>query len=144
MSVSVEYSTKEISAIVLTNVLKMCKRRDLINNVNSLFENLNVEFINKGEVEFESKNNNKISIHHFTGKISSIVQNSPLEEYLKNSVNVHKIVVMKEPTKRSAKQIIDSIKGKINREDVIAAAQKAAAAILKSAKDDIFVLYFHR
>ena len=30
---------------------------------------------------------------------------SPLDEYLKNSVNVHKIVVMKEPTKRSAKQI---------------------------------------
>ena len=59
MSVSVEYSTKEISAIVLTNVLKMCERRNLINNVNSLFENLNVEFINKGEVEFESKNNNK-------------------------------------------------------------------------------------
>jgi DNA-directed RNA polymerase subunit H (RpoH/RPB5) len=105
MSVSVEYSTKEISAIVLTNVLKMCKRRNLIENVDSLFEDLNVEFINKGEVKFESNNNNKISIHHFTGKISSIVQNSPLDTYLKNSTDVHKIVIMKEPTKRSAKQI---------------------------------------
>ena len=37
------------------------------------------------------------------------------------------------------KKSIDSIKGKINREDLIAAAQKAAAAILKNAKDDIFV-----
>ena len=36
MSVSVEYSTKEISVIVLTNVLKMCQRRNLIRTILSL------------------------------------------------------------------------------------------------------------
>ena len=36
MSVSIEYSTKEISVIVLTNVLKMCQRRELIDDISSL------------------------------------------------------------------------------------------------------------
>lgn len=105
MSVSVEYSTKEISAIVLTNVLKMCKRRDLIDNVNTLFENLKEDFVNKGFIELKIKDNTKISIYQFTGKVTSIVQGSPLDDYLKTSVDIHKIVIMKEPTKRSAKQI---------------------------------------
>lgn len=105
MSVSVEYSTKEISAIVLTNVLKMCKRRNLIDNVNSLIENIKDDFINKGIIEFNIKDNKKISVYQFTGKVASIVQGSPLDDYLKNFVDVHKIVIMKEPTKRSAKQI---------------------------------------
>lgn len=105
MSVSVEYSTKEISAIVLTNVLKMCERRDLINNVNSLFDKIKDNFINKGIIEFNIKDNKKISIYHFTGKVASIVQGSPLDEYLKTDVNISKIVIMKEPSKRSAKQL---------------------------------------
>jgi DNA-directed RNA polymerase subunit H (RpoH/RPB5) len=105
MSVSVEYSTKEISAIVLTNVLKMCKRRELIDNVNSLLEKLKEDFVNKGVVEFKTKDDKKISVHQFTGKVASIVQGSPLDDYLKNFVDVHKIVIMKEPTKRTAKQI---------------------------------------
>ena len=105
MSVSVEYSTKEISAIVLTNVLKMCERRDLINNVNSLFDKIKDNFINKGIIEFNIKDNKKISIYHFTGKVASIVQGSPLDEYLKTDVTISKIVIMKEPSKRSAKQL---------------------------------------
>jgi DNA-directed RNA polymerase subunit H (RpoH/RPB5) len=105
MSVSVEYSTKEISAIVLTNVLKMCKRRELIDNVNSLLEKLKEDFVNKGIVEFKTKDEKKISVHQFTGKVASIVQGSPLDDYLKNAIDVHKILIMKEPTKRTAKQI---------------------------------------
>lgn len=105
MSVSVEYSTKEISAIVLTNVLKMCQRRNLITNINGIVEKHKEEFVNKGIIEFKTSDDKKVSIHHFTGKIASIVQGSPLDDYLKNFVDVHKIVIMKEPTKRTAKQI---------------------------------------
>jgi len=105
MSVSVEYSTKEISAIILTNVLKMCERRNLIDNVNSYVDKIKDNFVNKGIIELNIKDNKKISVYHFTGKVSSIVQGSPLDEYLKTDVNIHKIVIMKEPSKRSAKQI---------------------------------------
>lgn len=105
MSVSVEYSTKEISVIVLSNVLKMCQRRNLIDAIDSLHEKLKEEFTNKSIVEFKAKNNKKISIYHFTGKIASIVQGSSINDYLKNFTDVHKIVIMKEATKRTAKQI---------------------------------------
>ena len=105
MSVSIEYSTKEISVIVLTNVLKMCQRRELIDDISSLLENLKDDFINKSVVEFKIKDNKKISIYQFTGKIASIVQGTPLYDYLKNFTDVHKIIIMKEPTKRTAKQI---------------------------------------
>jgi DNA-directed RNA polymerase subunit H (RpoH/RPB5) len=105
MSINVEYSTKEISVIVLTNVLKMCQRRELIDDISSLLENLKEDFTNKSVVEFKIKDNKKISIYQFTGKIASIVQGSPIYDYLKNFTDVHKIIIMKEPTKRTAKQI---------------------------------------
>ena len=106
MSVSVEYSTKEISSIVLMNVLKMYKRRNLIDDVDAIFNAHNEDFINKNVIEFVDKNKKKQSIYLYTGKISSIVHGSILDEYLKNNTDVHKIVVMKEPSKKSIKQII--------------------------------------
>ena len=105
MSVSVEYSTKEVSTIVLTNVLKMCKRRNLLDEIDSILEKNKDDFANKGIIEFKDKHNKKISVNLYTGKIASIVQGSPLDDYLKNNTDVHKIIVMKEPSKKTAKQI---------------------------------------
>ena len=106
MSVSVEYSTKEVAGIVLNNVLKMYARRNMIEDVSKLYEKEKDEFINKGIVEIKLTNNKKLSINNYTGKIASIVQGSPLDNYLKNNTDVHKILVMKEPSKRTAKQIM--------------------------------------
>jgi len=105
MSVSVEYSTKEVSSIVLTNVLKMCMRRNLIDEIDTIFEKNNDDFVSKGMIDFKDNKNKKISIHLYTGKIASIVQGSPLDDYLKNNTDVHKIVIMKDPSKKTAKQI---------------------------------------
>jgi len=105
MSVSVEYSTKEVSSIVLTNVLKMCMRRNLIDEIETIFEKNNDDFVSKGMIDFKDNKNKKISVHLYTGKIASIVQGSPLDDYLKNNTDVHKIVIMKDPSKKTAKQI---------------------------------------
>lgn len=105
MSVSVEYSTKEVSSIVLTNILKMCMRRNLINEIETIFEKNNDDFVSKGMIDFKDNKNKKISVHLYTGKIASIVQGSPLDDYLKNNTDVHKIVIMKDPSKKTAKQI---------------------------------------
>jgi DNA-directed RNA polymerase subunit H (RpoH/RPB5) len=105
MSVSVEYSTKEVSSIVLTNVLKMCMRRNLIDEIETIFEKNNDDFVSKGMIDFKDNKNKKISIYLYTGKIASIVQGSPLDDYLKNNTDVHKIVIMKDPSKKTAKQI---------------------------------------
>jgi len=107
MSASVEYSTKESYGIILKNTLLMCKRRGLISNIDDVYNKYQDDFINKNIIEFEALNKSKLSINIFNGKIISIVQGSQLDEYLKKNVDVHKILIMKFPSKRSVKQIIN-------------------------------------
>jgi len=107
MSVNVEYSTKEISQVVLENVLRMLVRRNNISKHEKLLEDLKEDFVSKGIVEFKDDNNKKISINLSNIKLSSIVQGSPIDEYLRNNLDVHKIIVMKEPAKKVVKQVMN-------------------------------------
>jgi DNA-directed RNA polymerase subunit H (RpoH/RPB5) len=107
MSVSVEYSTKEISQVVLTNTLKMLVNRKIIKDNEKIFNETKDEFVSKGLVEFKDDMNNKISINLFTGKIASIVQGSPLNDYVRSNLDVHKIIILKEKTKKVVKQIME-------------------------------------
>ena len=106
MSVNVEYSTKEIFTIVLTNTLLMLERRKLLKSSKKIMEDLNDTFVEKGIIEFKDDNNNKISINLTPGKLTSIVQGSQLDEYLKTNLDIHKIVIIKDPSKKVIKQII--------------------------------------
>ena len=106
MSVNVEYSTKEVSQVVLENVLKMLVRRNNISKHEKLLEELKESFVSKGVVDFKDEANQKISINLSNVKLSSIVQGSPLDDYLRNNLDVHKIVIMREPSKKVVKQIM--------------------------------------
>jgi len=106
MSVNVEYSSKEVSQVVLENVLKMLVRRNNISKYEKLLEELKNDFTDKGLVDFKDDNNKKISINLSNVKLSSIVQGSPLDDYLRNNLDVHKIVIMREPSKKVVKQIM--------------------------------------
>jgi DNA-directed RNA polymerase subunit H (RpoH/RPB5) len=106
MSVNVEYSTKEIYTIVLTNTLLMLQRRKLLKSTKKILEDNNNTFIEKGIIEFKDDNNNKISINLTQGKLTSIVQGSQLDDFLKNNLDVHKIIIIKEPSKKVIKQVI--------------------------------------
>lgn len=107
MSVNVEYSTKEVSQVVLENVLKMLVRRNNISKHEKLLEELKDDFVSKGLVDFKDENNQKISINLSNVKLSSIVQGSPLDDYLRNNLDVHKIIIMREPSKKVVKQIMN-------------------------------------
>ena len=106
MSVNVEYSTKEIYTIVLTNTLLMLQRRKLLKSTKKILEDNNNTFIEKGIIEFKDDDNNKISINLTQGKLTSIVQGSQLDDFLKNNLDVHKIIIIKEPSKKVIKQVI--------------------------------------
>lgn len=106
MSVNVEYSTKEVSQVVLENVLKMLVRRNNISKHEKLLEELKESFVSKGLVDFKDESNQKISINLSNVKLSSIVQGSPLDDYLRNNLDVHKILIMREPSKKVVKQIM--------------------------------------
>ena len=105
MSVNVEYSTKEIFTIVLKNTLLMLVRRKVIKSHEKILEEFNNTFVEKGIIEFKN-DNNKISINLTSGKLTSIVQGSQLDDYLKNNLDVHKIIIIKEPSKKVIKQVI--------------------------------------
>jgi DNA-directed RNA polymerase subunit H (RpoH/RPB5) len=107
MSVNVEYSSKEVSQVVLQNILKMLVRRNNIASIDKLFNDHKNDFIEKGLIDFKDDKNGKISINLSNGKLSSIVQGSPLDDYLKNNTEVHKILIMKEPSKKVVKQIMN-------------------------------------
>ena len=106
MSVNVEYSSKEVSHLVLENVLKMLVRRNNIKTHEKLLNELTNDFINKSIVDFKDENNKKVSINMSNLKLASIVQGSPLDDYLRNNLDVHKIVIMREPSKKVVKQIM--------------------------------------
>ena len=107
MSVNVEYSSKEVSQVVLQNILKMLVRRNNISSIDKLFNDNKNDFSEKGLIDFKDDKNGKISINLSNGKLSSIVQGSPLDDYLKNNTEVHKILIMKEPSKKVVKQIMN-------------------------------------
>ena len=107
MSVNVEYSTKEVSQVVLENVLKMLVRRNNISKHEKILEELKDGFVSKGIVDFKDESNQKISINLSNVKLSSIVQGSPLDDYLRNNLDVHKIIIMKEPSKKVVKQVMN-------------------------------------
>ena len=106
MSVNVEYSTKEIANILLKNTLLMLVRRKQITTIEKILGEFNETFVQKGIIEFKDDNNKKISINLTSGKLTTIVQGSQLDDYLKNNTDVHKIIIIKEPSKKVIKQVI--------------------------------------
>lgn len=110
MSVNVEYNSKEVISEVYTNILKMLKRRKLIDNVEDTFNKISEDINQKPVIEIELNNNTKCSVNYINAKLSSIAQGTPLDDYLSNNTSVHKIVIIKEPAKKVHKQIISEYK----------------------------------
>ena len=56
--------------------------------------------------DIEVKDKKKYSIYLVNAKLTSIVQGTPLDEYLSNNLDIHKIVVAKDVAKKVVKQIV--------------------------------------
>jgi DNA-directed RNA polymerase I, II, and III subunit RPABC1 len=104
ITINVEYNNKEINEIILENVLKMLVARKLIDSWEDEYKKLiNIETNNIFEIKL---NNNQIySIYLLNQIINTIIQGSQLDEYLSNNINIHKIVIAKNITKKILKQI---------------------------------------
>jgi DNA-directed RNA polymerase subunit H (RpoH/RPB5) len=114
MSTNVEYSTKELNKIVIENVLNMLSRRKLLKSPTDAIQKLGDDFLNKPifEVVLDDKTviGNMVSINLVNAKLSSIVQKTPLDEYLSNNIDVHKIIICKDVAKKVVKQIVTEYK----------------------------------
>jgi len=105
MSVNIELNSKEINNIVCLNVLKMLHRRKLIDDVDVTYTEIGNDINQKAIIEFKLNDNTKCSIYSINTKLNSITQGTPIDEYLSNNVNIHKIVILKDAAKKVLKQI---------------------------------------
>lgn len=110
MSINVEYNIKEINQIVMTNILKMFERRKLISSWSNEFTKLGNDISSKTIFEIVLSDKTKYSIYLVNAKLSSIVQGTPLDEYLSNNIDVHKIIIAKDVAKKVVKQIVSEYK----------------------------------
>ena len=110
MSINIELNAKEINIEICKNVLKMLKRRKLINNDELIFEQIFNDINNKASIEFNMDNDIKCSIYIIRAKVSSIIQGSPIDDFLSNNINMQKIIIIKECSKKAVKQIINDYK----------------------------------
>ena len=110
MSINVEYNNKEINHIVVENVLKMLERRKLITSWSDEYKKLGTDVVSQTVFEILLADKTKYSIYLVNAKLSSIVQGTPLDDYLSNNIDVHKIVVAKDVAKKVVKQIISEYK----------------------------------
>jgi len=106
MSINVEYNNKEINTIVMENVLKMLERRGLIDSWSSSFEKISADVAAKTIFEIKLKDNSNYGVYLVNAKLTSIVQGTPLDEYLSNHIDVHKIIIEREVAKKVVQQIV--------------------------------------
>jgi DNA-directed RNA polymerase subunit H (RpoH/RPB5) len=109
MSINVEYNAKELNQIIIENVLKMLNRRHLIDSWEDEYNNLK-DIDTKTIFKVELKDKTYCSIYLVNAKLMSIVQGTPLDDYLSNNIEVHKIIVMKDVAKKVVKQIVTEYK----------------------------------
>ena len=101
----VEYTIKEKHQIIFENALKMLWRRNLISNYKSILDKTS-EITSNKEIKIKLDDDSFASIYIVNGKVSSISNNSPIDDYLKDT-NILKILVIEEPSKRVFKQVIE-------------------------------------
>jgi DNA-directed RNA polymerase subunit H (RpoH/RPB5) len=110
MSLNVELSVKQINIIICEYALKMLNRRGLIDDTEKKFEEINDQINNKASIDFLLNNNEKCSFYIVNAKLTSIINGTPLDEFLKSNLDIHKIIIIKDFTKKVAKQIIEDYK----------------------------------
>ncbi len=110
MSINVEYSNKEINQIVMENILKMLERRNLIKSWSDEFKKLGEDVGTKSIFKVVLSDKTEYGVYLVSAKLTSIVQGTPLDDYLSNNIDVHKIIVARDVAKKVVKQIVGEYK----------------------------------
>jgi len=106
MSINIELNTREINIIVCLNILKMLYRRNLIDDVDVTMNEIANDINNKAIIEFKLIDTTKCSIYLINTKINSITSGTPIDEYLSTNIKIHKIIILKDASKKVLKQIL--------------------------------------
>ena len=106
---NIEYSNSEIILLIIENILKMLYKRNLIDfdNIKLYLSNINDK---KNIFEFKIKNNKTIGVYLLNTSITTIVNGSPLDEYLSENITIPKIVIGKNVSKKVIRQLYQDYK----------------------------------
>ena len=104
----VSYDNKEINKIIISNILKMFKRRNLIENIEEAFNSIENDISPNKSIKVKLLNNQNSMIYIINDKVTSITQNSPIDDFLSKDVNIFKFVIIREPSKKTFKQVIEN------------------------------------
>ena len=109
MSININYNNKEINVIILQNFFKMLERRKIIKSWEKYLNDYKDSDLNI-PIDIIFSNKTKYSLNIINTKIISIIQGSPLDEYLSNNIDIHKILIIRETNKKVVKQIANQFK----------------------------------
>jgi DNA-directed RNA polymerase subunit H (RpoH/RPB5) len=110
MSINIELNPKEVNIEICKNVLKMLERRQILNSSHEIFDTILNDINNKASLDFVLNNNIRCSIYIINAKVSSITKGTPLDDFLSNNLDIHKIIIIKECAKKAVKQILTDYK----------------------------------
>lgn len=110
MSVNIELNSKEINNLICLNVLRMFHRRKYIDSVEETYNDILPDINVKATIEFKLNNNTIVNIYFISVKISSISQGTPIDDFLSKNIDKHKVIILKETTKKVLKQILNEYK----------------------------------
>jgi DNA-directed RNA polymerase subunit H (RpoH/RPB5) len=110
MSINVEYSNKEINQVVMENVLKMLERRGVIISWSDEYKKISEDLLTKSIFQIQLIDKTNYSIYLVNAKLSSIVQGTPLDDYLSSNIDIHKIIIARDVAKKVVKQIVNEYK----------------------------------
>ena len=100
----VTYDIKETNNIVIENFLHMLERRGEISNYLDEFEDIKPNIESNKSIKIKLNDGTNSLIYIINDKVTSITQNSPIDDFLSSNVNLKKFVVIKEPSKKTFKQ----------------------------------------
>ena len=104
----VTYDIKETNNIVIENFLHMLERIGEISNYLDEFEDIKPNIESNKSIKIKLNDGTNSLIYIINDKVTSITQNSPIDDFLSSNVNLKKFVVIKEPSKKTFKQIIEN------------------------------------
>ena len=109
MSYNIEYTNKEILLLIIENTLRMLSNRNLFdpNNIEAYLLNINES---KNIFEIKLNNNSLCGIYLLNTPITTIISGTPLDEYLSENINIHKILIAKSVSKKVVKQLYQEYK----------------------------------
>ena len=105
---NVNYTIKEINQIIIINLLKMLERRRVISYIKTIYESIKEDITPNKSIAIKLDNGNNCFVYIVNGKVTSITQNSPIDEFLSNNTNIQKFVIITDPSKKTFKQVMDN------------------------------------